>query len=243
MTDERGEPWFVGKDVAEALGYKKPENALSVHVGEEDKTTTLIQGNGSNYKTRAIVINESGLYCLILSSKLPSAKAFKRWVTAEVLPQIRKTGGYIPTKDGEGHELSETEIIRRGVEIIGNTIALRNQQNSSCLTATEVARRFGMEVQSFNNLLQRMDIQHRKGGRWVLNEALQGMGLAEDRFYMSFSLRGRPKLTEYLVWTPEGVAFLDAMTRRLGGKVLEVRGYFEVRGTRYGGNIPKRLND
>ena len=71
------EPYFVGKDVAEILGYKKPENALSVHVDEEDKTTTLIQGTSSNYKTTVTIINESGLYSLILSSKLPNAKQFK----------------------------------------------------------------------------------------------------------------------------------------------------------------------
>lgn len=90
-----GEPWFVGKDVAEALGYKKPENAIANHVSDDDKTSTLIQGSGSNYKSKTIIINESGLYSLILSSKLESAKTFKHWVTAEVLPTIRKTGGYI----------------------------------------------------------------------------------------------------------------------------------------------------
>lgn len=84
------EPWFVGKDVAERLGYRKPENALSVHVDDEDKTTTLIQGTGSNYKTTVTIINESGLYSLVLSSKLPTAKAFKRWITSEVIPSIRK---------------------------------------------------------------------------------------------------------------------------------------------------------
>lgn len=77
------------------MGYKKPENAIANHVSDEDKTSTLIQGSGSNYKSKAIIINESGLYSLILSSKLESAKAFKHWVTAEVLPTIRKTGGYI----------------------------------------------------------------------------------------------------------------------------------------------------
>ena len=89
-----GELWFAGKDVAVALGYAKPENALAAHVDIEDKTTTLIQGGGSNYKSKTTIINESGLYSLILSSKLPSAKQFKRWVTSEVLPSIRKTGGY-----------------------------------------------------------------------------------------------------------------------------------------------------
>lgn len=90
-----GEPYFVGKDVAVALGYAKPENAISAHVDQEDKTTTLIQGDGSNYKSKTTLINESGLYSLILSSKLPKAKEFKHWITAEVLPIIRKTGGYV----------------------------------------------------------------------------------------------------------------------------------------------------
>ena len=74
-------------------------HSLQVHVDPEDKTTYPIQVSGSNYKTNALFVNESGLYALILSSKLPQAKAFKRWVTSEVLPQIRQTGGYIPTKD------------------------------------------------------------------------------------------------------------------------------------------------
>ena len=89
------EPYFVGKDVAQALGYAKPENAIATHVDVEDKTTTLIQGGGSNYKSNAIIINESGLYSLVLSSKLPTAKKFKRWVTSEVLPSIRKHGVYM----------------------------------------------------------------------------------------------------------------------------------------------------
>lgn len=93
-----GQPWLVGKDVAVALGYKKPENALASHVDDEDKTTTLIQGDGSEYKSKMVIINESGLYSLILSSKMPKAKAFKRWVTSEVLPAIRKNGVYESVK-------------------------------------------------------------------------------------------------------------------------------------------------
>ena len=89
------DPWFVGKDIAVALGYAKPENALSAHVDEQDKTTTLIQGDGSNYKSKTTIINESGLYSLIFSSKLESAQRFKHWVTHEVLPSIRKHGMYM----------------------------------------------------------------------------------------------------------------------------------------------------
>ena len=89
-----GEPWFVGKEVASVLGYAKPLNALDKHVdGDDSLFRGLIDGVGRNQKTK--LINESGLYSLILSSKLPNAKAFKRWVTSEVLPSIRKTGAYV----------------------------------------------------------------------------------------------------------------------------------------------------
>lgn len=92
------EPYFVGKDVAEILGYKNPSNALQTHVYKEDKTTYLNRVSGSNYKTKTTVINESGLYSLILSSKLPNAKQFKHWITSEVLPAIRKHGAYMTDK-------------------------------------------------------------------------------------------------------------------------------------------------
>lgn len=88
-----GEPWFVGKDVAEALGYEKARNAVSSHVDEEDKKGALIQGGPGGAQTMTI-INESGMYALIFGSKLESAKQFKHWVTSEVLPAIRKTGAY-----------------------------------------------------------------------------------------------------------------------------------------------------
>ena len=104
-----GDPWLVGRDVALALGYAKPENALVAHVDEEDKTSTLIQGSGSNYKSKVVVINESGLYSLVLSSKLPGAKKFKRWVTSEVLPSIRKHGGYITGQE----EMSGEELMAK----------------------------------------------------------------------------------------------------------------------------------
>lgn len=86
------EPWFVGKDVAEALGYEDTDQALRKHIDEEDRLTRQIDGSGQ--KRNMTIINESGLYSLIFSSKLPAAKDFKRWVTSEVLPTIRKTGNY-----------------------------------------------------------------------------------------------------------------------------------------------------
>ena len=88
-----GEPWFVGKDVADALGYSAPRNAIKAHVDAEDKLTHQISASGQ--RRDVTLINESGLYSLILSSKLDSARQFKRWVTSEVLPSIRKTGSYV----------------------------------------------------------------------------------------------------------------------------------------------------
>ena len=119
-----GEPWFVGKDVAAALGYKKPENAIANHVSDEDKTSTLIQGSGSNYKSKATIINESGLYSLILSSKLPSAKEFKHWVTSEVLPSIRKNGAYIRNQEN----MTPAEIVARGLIAAQKIIEERDKE-------------------------------------------------------------------------------------------------------------------
>lgn len=90
--EKDGELWFVGKDVAEVLGYSDTNQAIRKHVDEEDRLTRSFNGSGQN--RGMIIINESGLYSLILSSKLPTAKAFKRWITHEVIPSIRKTGGY-----------------------------------------------------------------------------------------------------------------------------------------------------
>lgn len=95
IKGENIEPWFVGKDVATLLGYKDASKAICDRVDEEDKTSLLIQQSGSNYKAKTSFINESGLYSLILSSKHPQAKAFKHWVTSEVLPSIRNHGVYL----------------------------------------------------------------------------------------------------------------------------------------------------
>ena len=206
MTNEKGETFFVGKDVAKALGYKNTSKAIQQHVDQEDKGTLPIRE--SAYETRAVVINESGLYSLILSSKLEKARLFKRWVTSEVLPQIRKTGGYIPTHDAEGRQLTDEEIVERGIAIVGNTIRMVNQQNADCITATQIAESWEMEVGSFNKLLKHMGIQYRKNGSWHLASELEGQGLAEPRTFAFFSLKGAPKIRQYLVWTPKGVEYL-----------------------------------
>ena len=117
-----GEPYFVGRDVAKILGYANPNDALAKRVDEEDKGVAKCDTLGGIQELT--VINESGLYSLILSSKLPSAKRFKRWVTSEVLPAIRKTGGYIEGQD----ELSDEQLLAKALLVAQKTIENRNQE-------------------------------------------------------------------------------------------------------------------
>lgn len=121
-TEINGEPWFIGKDVADILGYSNPQKALRDHIDEEDKLTERFVLSGQNRE--AIIINESGLYSLILSSKLPNAKKFKRWVTSEVLPSIRKNGGYINNQEN----MTPEQIMAAGLEAARKIIASKDKQ-------------------------------------------------------------------------------------------------------------------
>lgn len=119
---QNGEPWFVGKDVAEILGYSNTPKAIRDHVDDEDKLTERIVLSGQNREMT--IINESGLYSLILSSKMPKAKEFKRWVTSEVIPAIRKTGGYIVGSEN----MTDAEIMAKAVLVAQSTIRQRDQR-------------------------------------------------------------------------------------------------------------------
>ena len=122
-----GEPWFVGKDVAEALGYSNSSKAVSAHVSEEDRILKTIEAdsqNGNVVKTQTAFINESGLYSLIFSSKLDSAKKFKRWVTSEVLPSIRGNGAYIAGQEN----MTPEQIMAAGLQAAQKIIESKNQQ-------------------------------------------------------------------------------------------------------------------
>ena len=125
-TDEKGEPWFCAKDLCDALGYKRADNAVRQHVNQHDALKQCVwvevgmkkDGTPAKRLTPMIFVNESGFYALVLGSKLPSALMFKDWVTSVVLPQIRKTGGYIPVNEGE----SEEEMIRNAEQILRATL-------------------------------------------------------------------------------------------------------------------------
>lgn len=116
------EVWFVGKDVAESLGYAASRNAIAAHVDEDDKVTHRIDASGQSRDMT--IINESGLYSLILSSGLPNAKKFKKWITGEVIPSIRKNGGYLANQEN----LTPEQIVANALVVAQNIIANKDKQ-------------------------------------------------------------------------------------------------------------------
>lgn len=227
-------PWFVGKDIASILGYKDASRAIYDHVDEEDKTSLVIQQSGSNYKAKTTLINESGLYALILGSKLPQAKAFKRWVTSEVLPAIRKDGGYIATKAGDTPE----EIMARALLIAKSTIdrlelekkALAGQNKllsakaehfdnvmlcSQCYTTTQIAKELDMSVHELYGKLLEMNIIFRQSGQYMLYAQFARLGLAKNRTAEKDMEDGSVKVFRpYLVWTEKGRTFIHNLMKQ-----------------------------
>ena len=206
--------------MCDALGYKAARNALAQHVDEGDKTTALIQCTGSSYKTQAIFINESGLYSLILSSKLESAKRFKHWVTSEELPSIRKQGGYMVALENESNEV----ILSRALQIMQATIQRRDEQiaelkpkadyaelvldSVSCLTTTQVAKGMGMTANELNRILCQKHIQYGQSGQYLLYAPFARQGLAQNRTRSFRDLFGAVHTTSQLVWTERGKEFI-----------------------------------
>lgn len=222
MSNERGEPMFCAKDVCDALGYKKTRNAVIQHVDEDDALKQgLIDSLGRTQQ--AIFINESGLYALILSSKLESAKRFKRWVTSEVLPAIRKQGGYMIAKEGE----TEKEIMARALDIVQTTIARRDEQiaklqpkadyadsvldSVTCITTTQLAKELGMTAQELNRRLCEMRIQYWQSGQYMLYAEFARQGFAKSRTHRRISKHGMVMTEMRLVWTERGRNFIHQL--------------------------------
>lgn len=132
VVENDGEPWFVGKDVAEILGYQNGSRDVNRHVDEDDRHKVMIFDGNQNKET--IIINESGLYSLILSSRLPQAKAFKHWVTSDVLPSIRKTGGYISGQE----QMSPEELMAKALQVANSIIAERDKRISQLTVSNQI---------------------------------------------------------------------------------------------------------
>jgi anti-repressor protein len=136
VIEQDGDPWFIGKDVAEILGYSNTRDALSKHVDEDDKNTVVIRDGIGN--PNKVIINESGLYSLILSSKLPTAKRFKHWVTSEVLPAVRKHGAYMTPQKIEEVLTNPDTIIRLAMQLKEEQQARRQAEELNVANAPKV---------------------------------------------------------------------------------------------------------
>ena len=221
MSGEHGEPLFCGKDVAEALGYGNPQKAIRDHVFLEDKGVNEMGTPGGTQK--AIFINESGLYSLILGSKLESARRFKHWVTSEVLPSIRKQGGYMVVRPDE----SDEAIMARALQIAHAALMRRDEEiarlkpkadytdqvldSVSCLTTTQVAKGMGMTAMELNRILCEKGIQYGQSGQYLLYASYARQGLAQNRTRTFLDLFGTVHTTSQLVWTEKGKEFIHKL--------------------------------
>ena len=214
LVNEKGETFFVGKDVAQALGYSNTRKALLEHVDKEDREDGVTIRDAIGRDQKATFINESGLYALVLSSKLPQAREFKRWVTAEVLPQIRQTGGYIPTTNPRtGEVLTESEMVEAANKIVARTIARSNLPADDCLTATQVAESLDVDVKQLNHFLVDKGVMYWSYGRYKLTAKYADCGYAEERKFHYHALNGARKQRPYLVWTKQGKEFIKSIYR------------------------------
>ena len=218
----KGETYFVGKDVASALGYKNTKDALIRHVDVEDK-----EGSGITTPSgiqQMIIINESGLYSLILSSKLESARRFKRWVTAEVLPQIRRNGQYELERQNEQLSKQARMLENRNalLEEIGaqqktlTDYARHILSSTQTVTVTQVAQDYGMTAKQLNELLNKLRIQHKVGGQWVLYTPYLYRGYVQSFSSYFISPDGEVIVKLHTRWTQQGRLFLYEELKKAG---------------------------
>jgi prophage antirepressor-like protein len=222
------EPWFVGKDVADVLGYSNSRKAMADHVDDEDKEVLTSRNvTLENIPNRGItVVNESGLYSLILSSKLPSAKKFKRWVTSEVLPALRKTGQY------QVKELSGSELMAKALIEAQNVLAAKDKQieemkpkasyydvilNCKGLLATSViAKDYGWSAIRLNEYLHKKGIQFKQGKTWLLYQKYATEGYASTKTHEHLGNDGTNHANVHTYWTQKGRRFIYDLLKNDG---------------------------
>ncbi len=223
-----GEPWFVSKDVALTLGYTNPTKALNDHVDNEDmsfnETLKLSRQSG------AWLINESGLYSLILSSKLPSARKFRHWITAEVLPSLRKHGAYITAETlrktmSDPRELAkllttlaDEQDKRRKLEEENAFLSVKANyydrilHSKNSVPVTQIAKDYGMSAIAFNRMLHDYGIQYPIRGSWVLYAEFSDKNYTQSKTYQI----GDDKAVMHTSWTQKGRLFLYEFLKEHG---------------------------
>lgn len=224
--NEQVELLFCAKDVCNALGYGNSREAIRKHVEMDDVTKRdTIDSLGRTQSTT--FINESGLYALILASKLDSARRFKHWITSEVLPNIRKHGGYMKVRPNE----SDEELMARALQIANVTLQKKDKQidllqpkadyadevllSVDCLTTSQIAKELGMTAQALNKLLCEKDIQYGQSGQYLLKGDYVRMGLAQNRTFTYRDSKGGVRTQTQMVWTEKGRLRIHNLIKRL----------------------------
>ena len=230
-----GAPWFVGKDVTDILGYQNPSEALSDHVDDEDKLNSKTLS--SLGQRGGWLINESGLYSLVLSSKLPAAKAFKRWVTSEVLPTIRRHGLYaiddiIADPDLGIRALLALKAEREARKALEVENKVKDQQIAelkpkasyydlilqcpSLLSVTEIAKDYGLSAKALNKMLHDLGVQFNQSGVWFLYSKYQSYGYTQTKTQNYNRPDGTQGARTHMYWTQKGRLFLYDLLKRRG---------------------------
>lgn len=231
------EPYFVGKDVAEVLGYSNTRDALARHVDEEDKNT-VVNPDGNRGNPNITIINESGLYSLILSSKLPNAKQFKRWVTSEVLPAIRKHGVFavdsmLNDPDSRIAALQAYKEERQRRLLLESENAVQKQQllemkpkvsyydvvinSPDLISITEIAKDYGWSAKHMNSVLNEKGIQYKQGDRiWILYQKYAEQGLTSTKTHAFLSGDGNTHTKVHTYWTQKGRLFIYDLLKKDG---------------------------
>lgn len=233
------EVWFVGRDVAEALGYELARKAILDHVEKEDKEilskNQTFQNGTLEIPNRGLtIINESGLYSLALSSKLPKAKEFKRWITKEVIPSIRKHGGYLtPAKIEEVLSNPDT-IIKLATEL--KKLRTENQmqaqqiaefkpikeyvdiilQSTDTVTITQIAADYGLSAKKLNKILNEEKVQHKVNDQWILYSNMMNKGYTKSETIDIERSDGRIESKMHTRWTQKGRLKIHEILTNLG---------------------------
>lgn len=233
------ETWFVGKDVAEILGYVNLSKALIDHVYEEDKLNN--ESLSSLGQRGGWIINESGLYNVILRSDKPQAKSFRKWVTSEVLPSIRKKGVYLTDEKIEEMLLNPDTIIKLASELKKERKEKRELEvetsrqkqmlgelkpkidylnkilsNKGLITITQIAKDYGMSAIKMNKLLHEMKIQFTQGDQWLLYSKYHDKGYTHSETILVTHTDGTQNLKMNTKWTQKGRIFLYELLKREG---------------------------
>lgn len=225
VVEENSQVWFVGKDVANILGYARPTKAIHDHVDQEDqceKIVTISQLSQNGTPQNTLLITESGVYSLIFASKLPAANKFKHWVTSEVLPSIRRHGAYLTDKKLEEVLLNPDTLIKLATELKaereGRLIAEQRVneltpkasyydlvlKNESLVTITQIAKDYGMSGREMNAKLHELKVQYKQGSTWLLYSKYQKTGWTHSDTIVVDRADGTKKAVMQTKWTQKG---------------------------------------